>query len=263
MLDRLRPEPAQLRVALPAGLAWGGAALLIGAPSLVPAVVVGATVLAAGAVLLLHRGRRAPGSRWGAPAAQTVLEHAALTFALLAAIAIATGFGAARRWPPALDDAADRPVELVLRTEETLHPGDQAPWAAMVVLLDGAPAEVPALVLDTRPSLDRAVPIGAEIALRARAVPTEPGEERAVLLDVLGDAIVAAEPGGVAGLRTPSAKASEPPRQTCPATAACCCPDSPSATPPGSTRSWRRRCGSRRSRISPRSPGRTARSWSR
>ncbi len=198
MPERLRPDPVQLRVALPAGLAWGGAALLIGAPSLVPAVVAGAAVLAAVAVLLLRRGRRSPASRWGSSAVQTVLEHAALSCALLAAIALAAGFGTARRWPPALDAAAERPVELVLRTEETLHPDGRAPWAAVIVRLDGAPADVPALVLDMRPSLDRAVPIGAEVVLRARAVPAAPGEERAVLLDVLGEAAVAAEPGGVA-----------------------------------------------------------------
>ncbi|MET0162594.1 MAG: ComEC/Rec2 family competence protein [Microbacteriaceae bacterium] len=199
MLDRLRPDPVQLRVALPAGLAWGGAALLIGAPSLVPVVAAVAAALAAAAILLLRSGRRSDTSRWSAPLAQTVLEHVALTFALLAAIALAAGFGGARRWPPALDDAADRPAEMVLRTEETLHPGDQAPWSAVIVRLGGASADVPALVLDTRPDLDAAVPIGAEIALRARAVPAEPGEERAVLLDVLGDAVVASEPGGVAG----------------------------------------------------------------
>lgn len=199
MRDRLRPDPVQLRVALPAGLAWGGAALLIGAPYLVPAVVVVAAVLASVAVVLLRRGRRSDVSRWGAPMAQTVLEHAALTLALLAAIGLATGFGAARRWPPAVDAAAERPAELLLRTEETLHPGEQAPWAAVIVRLDGAPADVPALVLDTRPETDQAVPIGAEVVVSARAVPAEPGEERAVLLDVLGDAVVATEPGGVAG----------------------------------------------------------------
>ena len=199
MLDRLRPDPVQLRVALPAGLAWGGAALLIGVPSLVPLVAPVAAALATTAIVLLRRGRRSDASRWSAPMAQTVLEHVALTLALLAAIAVAAGFGGARRWPPALDDAAERPAEMVLRTEETLHPGDQAPWSAVIVRLGGASADVPALVLDTRPDLDAAVPIGAEIALRARAVPAEPGEERAVLLDVLGDAVVASEPGGVAG----------------------------------------------------------------
>jgi competence protein ComEC len=176
-----------VRFAAPVGAAWVLAAILVGVRP-VPAVApVGLGVAAVALVALAVAARGT---------ARTTLATVALACAVCAAVATSVVLHAPSRNPAVLEGAGQRPVAVRVVTSQTLHPTrdrDRArPWSATAVSADGTPISVPVLVVGAAP--EQRVDVGATLEMRARAVPTDPGDPRAFLLVVDGPVEVAAPP---------------------------------------------------------------------
>lgn len=204
-------KPLDLRLAVPAAVAWIGAAVIVGAPELAGALAIALWVTAVvlvGSGLVLGVGIRAGTgevvARRGQPdrgvrdagesirrSASRVLVTVAFVVAASAGAATSIALHLPSRSPEVLDHAGGRPIVIEVVTEQTLLPaggGDArggsaaatSRWRAAAVVADGQAISVPVAVIG--PSPTERVEVGETVAIRARAVRTDPGDTQAYLL---------------------------------------------------------------------------------
>lgn len=176
-----------VRFAAPVGVAWALAAILVGmrpVPEAVP-VALGAAAVVLVTSALVVRG-----------AARATLATVALACAVCAAVATSVVLHGPSRSPGALTGAGENLVTIQVVSAQTVHPAaDDAraePWSGTAVRADEVPIDVPVVVVGSSPT--GRVEVGATLELRARAVPTDPGDPRAFLLVVDGPIEVVAPP---------------------------------------------------------------------
>lgn len=183
----MRPDPdlglgrvttVDLRVALPAGLAW-----------IVTAVAIGVPELAVGAMALL----------WVAAGALALIRPRIALIAIAAALCCTSvAVQSPGRHPDAFQDASrsGRSVQIVATATETVLPGTTS-FAATVISANGLEMSVPSAVFGGFPA--GRIPIGASIGFTATAASTQPGDRRAVLLFPDGPIDVLDPPAGYLG----------------------------------------------------------------
>lgn len=197
-----------LRLALPAGVGWVAAIVLVGAPGSAGIVAAVGPVLAALAIAVRVRRARHP-TRAGGSRALRALEASILPLVTVGVIALAIALHEPVRNPPALVDALDSgaPIAVVVALDETVvgrgssssalgAPSAGATDATLVALAprgtvstgDGAlpviEARVPVVLLGFEPG-ERA-PLGSRWHGLVRMIPLEPGDDRVALARPLG-----------------------------------------------------------------------------
>jgi len=181
------------RLAVPAGVAWLGAVLLVGGPSAAaPTAVISAIVAVISLVSLVRRGR--------VLAAVVVPSLLALTV-----IATAVAVAAPSRTPPAVEELLQGGSAMgVVVLDATVLPQQQGGADATLVALDDRESgqrsamSVPVWLLQA-PAGER-LPLGTRLEARWRLLPTEAGDDRAALAAPLGAVSrVAAAPPLLAG----------------------------------------------------------------
>ncbi len=165
------------RLAIPAGVAWVGALVLIGVSRDV-VVPVAWSVAAATIALSLATG-------WAPRRARSAVP----SMLALALIAGAVGLAAPARTPPALTDALDgAPAELVVQLELTATPETTTVPARVVGVVgaEGAVARVSVPVRLLSIDVDRRTPLGTTLVGTGRLIPVGAGDGRVALVRVIG-----------------------------------------------------------------------------
>ncbi|RZT63940.1 competence protein ComEC [Microcella alkaliphila] len=165
------------RLAIPAGVAWVGALVLIGVSRDVVVPVAWSVATAAIALSLA--------TWWSLRRTRSAVP----SLLALALIAGAVGLAAPARTPPALTDALDgAPTELVVQLELTATPETTTVPARIVgvVQSEGAVARVSVPVRLLSIDVDRRTPLGTTLVGTGRLIPVGAGDGRVALVRVIG-----------------------------------------------------------------------------
>jgi competence protein ComEC len=202
-----------LRITIPAAVAWIAAVLLLGQPDLlVPAAVLGWTLCALVMLAVLAAPVRCPRARAGprrvSAAVLSTMVQVAVCAATVALVLTVAAVRADDRSPAVLVDVADsgRPVVLTIALSETLGTGPFAAAATQVATGGGGTGDgtdgdrttvvplagVPVLVFDGAPT--ERTGIGAVIEVTGQLVETDPGDDAAFLVFASGPGTVRAPP---------------------------------------------------------------------
>lgn len=156
-----------VRLAIPAAVAWAVIAVLVGAPA-----------VATGAAIALWVGAGA--------AAVAIRRVGALGLVALACAGAALGATSIALQTPARSPAAfvaaeaDRAaIPVVVEATETVRPNARS-WSALAVDADGEDVRVAVIVVGE--PVERRIEVGERLSVPARVAATEPGEDRAWLL---------------------------------------------------------------------------------
>lgn len=155
------------RLAIPAAMAWGVTAIVIGAPGFAtPAAVLGWAVAGVMAVLARRSG---------------MVGLVALVCAGAALCCTSIALQAPTRSPRVLVSAAEERavIPIVVEATRTVPEGARS-WPALAVVAGENDVRVGVLVVGEPP--EHRIEVGARVALDARVVATEPGDARAWLL---------------------------------------------------------------------------------
>lgn len=166
------------RLAIPAGVAWVGAVVLIGVDR---EAVVATSWVSAGLALLIAGGLAVVARR-----ARAVIP----SLLALALVAAAVGFAAPLRAPPVIADAlGGAPVDVVVQLELTATPGTTTVPARIVRVVDadGAAAAVSVPVRLLSIDVERRTPLGTTLVGQARLIPVGAGDGRVALVRVIGE----------------------------------------------------------------------------
>lgn len=173
------PRLADLRIALPAVVAWVSAAVLIGVPEAAAFVLLGGAAVALACIVALVR--------------HVLVVAAAVVFtavSLVALVAVAVLVGDDRRTPDVVASQAGRTVDVAVVLDRDLGPADRSVLATLVRLGSADGLRVPVRVVPDRTDDAPAWAAGSSLVTRGAVEPDDPGKSTAYVVFLRGGAAV-------------------------------------------------------------------------
>ncbi|WP_207457496.1 ComEC/Rec2 family competence protein [Herbiconiux sp. SYSU D00978] len=175
----MRAGGVDLRLAVPAAVAWSALALGLGAPAALPPAAGGAAVVAL-VCLALFATRLGP----------KVLALPAVAAAAASLVLCSAAVRLPERSPPALDAALEAGGAEIAAV---VHERSKGPTDVTIVAIDGSATELPAVLFAEGSA---PVEVGSTVAARVELVPTEPGDGAVVLAFADGGTELVTGPSG-------------------------------------------------------------------